>query len=273
MKFKKFLNEKVQKELIEEFKNLLSTDYSEAYKKWKAEIYLFRGTSSIKMKTFKVFQPIKNRKSVNILNLYNPIINEHPSWNKFPDRNVICANDDWTTENFGKSYYIFPKNGTLLGFCDGEDIWHCFDIPYEIFEGMEDFSSTLAEMIKPNIKKQDKWEMNPLNLKELKDFCGVIEKRYFESKWNRKKSNDIKSNEKEMTKNVWEKFNEAFYEYLVEKKMSLFDVFIKKIFRVNKLFNTTEIKNFKKNDKICEVWFDSEYLLIDRTFMETYDEI
>lgn len=264
MKFKNYLGEAKQyepfkKEIIKKFKALIESDYSEAFSSYLKGNEIFRGAVIFSVNNenpFDEFSP-KERISANIINIYTPIINEHPSWNKFPKRRVVCSFDINKTLAYGNTYVVFPKNGTKIGICPGNDIWDSFhllrnkqiDIEYlaeELIRFLDDpqlkFSSNISN------------KLNPKNLDALKDFSKKIDKKIQsmkEEKWN------LYVNTKDFIKDLE-------LQKVRDGKLSLFDVLVS-IFSP-KGFTTQSIKNLKSNQN-SEVWFDNKYLLIDWNFL------
>jgi hypothetical protein len=116
-----------------EVKQLLSIDYSEAYKKMKSKNIIFRGIHGTKYPKYWIQEP-RERKSAYTSNHYNILFSEIlSSWSEYPKRNnsIICTSNSEKAEGYnddnGIIYKVFPKNGSKLGITSKDDIWYSFN--------------------------------------------------------------------------------------------------------------------------------------------------
>ena len=117
---------------IDELKNKLSGDFSEAYDKFKKGIIFYRADKKIN-ESLTVITP-QTRISSDTSNIYNRLISDVlPSWKNYPKRNrsIIFTNNLNEVERYaylrqGKIYYIFPKNGARLVISNAADVWEAF---------------------------------------------------------------------------------------------------------------------------------------------------
>ncbi len=66
------------------------------------------------------------RKSANIDNYYTLLIDNLPSWAAYPkrSRSLICTTVTHSAGNYGRTYRVFPVNGSKIGLCRNGDMWH-----------------------------------------------------------------------------------------------------------------------------------------------------
>lgn len=148
------LNEKI-------LRNLLNTDYSEAYERYKHGCCMFRGVSDRTKKRigkYKVLKPGLRVTSADTSdNLYTRLLSGIlPSWRKFPPRNrsFTCStssgyalsytNNESSIDNV---YVVLPKNGANIGVCPRVDIWESFEILNENDISLDDFQYILFDVI------------------------------------------------------------------------------------------------------------------------------
>lgn len=125
-------------------KELLKSDYSEAYDRYKHECYMFRGVSNKEKKIIKKYKILKPGLRITAgvgdgkRNLYTRLLSGIlPSWKEFPPRNksFVCSTSsgyamNYTGKNpkFDNVYVVLPKNGATIGICPRADIWDSFKI-------------------------------------------------------------------------------------------------------------------------------------------------
>lgn len=256
MKFKNYLNEEAPIKKDQLF-DLLKTDYSEAFYAYRKKNIIYRGMKNIN-KSFALLKPNKERKSVNTLNFYTVIINEHPSWKEFPKRNVICTFDLAVSHFYGIQYIVFPKNGTKIGICPKQDIWGSWDVSASYMNTL--LWKMYADPNNPTNSPDA--SNNPKNLNDVKDICRQIEENV------KTYSIDEKNGGWKPPKGVkrlnivwaiWRSFDMYFNIEEIKKGKSLFDEVIS--FFSPKDFKTENIADIKSNYR-SEVWFDSPYLVL-----------
>jgi hypothetical protein len=174
----------------EELKNLLNSDYSEAFSKAKQGHIIYRGAKKYDDSSEflgLLYTPGK-RISENTSNVYTKLLSDlFPSWQKFPKRNksVIASFDinkaaDYVDIN-GMLYIVLPKNGARIGICPKKDIWNSFDNFPSSISNLSQFNSAFCYLVSEicqfsgNIKNKNKVEKTFLEstakVKELfKDF-------------------------------------------------------------------------------------------------------
>jgi hypothetical protein len=105
---------------------LLNTTYSSATKVTP----IFRGIHGVSFDSPVIITPDHNnpRMSRNTSNQYTLVINNHPKWQKFPKRQIICSTSidrvmgGYAAEE-SEAYQVFPINGAKIGIVKYEDIW------------------------------------------------------------------------------------------------------------------------------------------------------
>lgn len=90
------------------------------------------------------------RSSRNTNNLYTLIIDNHPSWSKYPKRSksFICGNGQnyHHVSGYGDSVFIvIPENNTTIGACRGDDIWESFPKALNFFKRLTTTEATYID--------------------------------------------------------------------------------------------------------------------------------
>ena len=130
---------KLDKETV---RQLVKSEYSEAYNRYKYECYMFRGVSNREknlIKNFKILKPGLRVTAGGVKrNSYTRLLSDIlPSWKDFPPRNksFICSTSSGYALNYtGKKpkfdnvYVVLPKNVANIGICPTVDIWTSFEI-------------------------------------------------------------------------------------------------------------------------------------------------
>lgn len=78
----------------------------------------------------------KIRLSKNTNNYYTLVMDNHPSWKKYPKRSksFICSTSLMMAGGFGTNiFFALPYDNTKIGVCPSDDIWGAFDLPVKIF--------------------------------------------------------------------------------------------------------------------------------------------
>lgn len=68
------------------------------------------------------------RKSANTYNFTTLLMDNLPSWSKFPKRSesLICSTTSFQASGYGFTYRVLPVNGAKIGVCDRFDMWMSF---------------------------------------------------------------------------------------------------------------------------------------------------
>lgn len=92
---------------------------------------IYRGTWSNIRTGYGVLDPRKGtpRESANTSNHMTLLMDNLPSWKKFPlrSRSVICSTDKRTAYNFGDRYYVYPYDKCIFGTAPAGDVWGAFE--------------------------------------------------------------------------------------------------------------------------------------------------
>lgn len=247
MKFYDFINEKNERVSKDEIITLLRTECNESWDLYiKSEKVLYRG-ESVNYDFFVKNSADENRKSANTINVYTPIINEHPTWSKFPKRNIICSSSYSYANGFGNVYYVFLYNGTKLGFCVDRDIWTSFvNIDKFDYDSARDFNGNISNVI----YRYFSINISSDTLSELKN-----------------KTNNIKIND---VLDIEKKYND-----LVKREIRCLD-FLKRIsknYKIKTIYDVLIImydplnfyvgtcKDIKSENK-QEIWFDGKAVFV-----------
>lgn len=86
------------------------------------------------------------RQSRNTENYYTLMIDNFPSWKKYPkrSRSLICSSDVYYASGFGNLYQVFPEKNGLIGVCSEMDIWSSFPMLGD--HDLDAFNTFLKEM-------------------------------------------------------------------------------------------------------------------------------
>lgn len=161
MNFKAFLLEgrDIKEVSYEEIAKLLTSTYSES-KRLIMSRHLYRGVKH-KPEKFLYSQATTERKPLDGGEYYTPILQSNPLNKDWPKRtrSTICSSSIEKARAFGKSYYVFPKNGIVLAKLDEADIW-LTKIPF--FEKSENYEKILFY-----VNTFIKYHIDPKDLKRL----------------------------------------------------------------------------------------------------------
>jgi hypothetical protein len=253
MKINEIITEsKIESFSVDEFEELLKTDFSQAYEQFKRGNILYRGFGSMDVGLNR-FQPMRGRESINTNNFYTLIMNNAPRFSEFPKRSVIVSSNRNTAMSFSSDDHslaiIFPKNGTKLGVCNVNDIWRAK--PKELAGlggvGFYEIGRLIARLYK--------WlGTSPAIITEYEEMLEMQNK--FEAM--KKEDSDQFVEAMSHLKHYLQQYNfpENLTEEIIEKgPQGLYE-----------LINTTPFKlvsvsnmQFGENN---EVWFDEEYLAV-----------
>lgn len=112
-----------------EIKELLATDYSQAYDAYRYhDVLIYRGSDSYAHAETRLAVP-GNRVSKGLAHVYTKLMSDVlPSWSKYPKRNksFICSLSSDYAEEFGSVLAVLPKNDTPIAISPTTDIWNAF---------------------------------------------------------------------------------------------------------------------------------------------------
>lgn len=145
-------------------RQLVKSEYSEAYDRYHHDCYMFRGVSNRERNSIKNFKILKPGLRVTAggvkRNLYTRLLSDIlPSWQDFPPRNrsFVCSTSSGYALNYtGKEpkydnvYVVLPKNGAKIGVCSTVDIWTSFKILNEhdlTLDGFQNAFLYITELI------------------------------------------------------------------------------------------------------------------------------
>jgi hypothetical protein len=227
---------------FEDAKNIIETKCTDVLNFYrKSNTYIYRGTSSGNILHLDT-RGKEERESRSIQNYYTLIINNDPSWKKFPKRQIICST--WMAA-YGKiSYLVFPINGSKIGICSKNDIWYSFD---RIMSMRDRSVSLFFDELDRCFKKYA--NMNVKTYNDLKKACGIVDN----------KLNDYKEV-------IFE-----FINYDEFKKYGMFNTLLN-IFSP-KSFDVVSTKTLNKLKEKREVWMDTECILINVGMVDLFYEL
>lgn len=93
-------------------------------------VRIYRGIKSIAIDSKYVDPTQFIRQSANTSNFYTTLIDNLPSWSKYPKRSksLVCSTDHHYAHGYGSTYLVIPMDGVPIGICYAEDFWSAF--PY-----------------------------------------------------------------------------------------------------------------------------------------------
>ena len=254
MRLQQYINESARsKEIRNIYKipKLLKDKFSQAWKQlmndqaiYRARVYgneEFVITNPRKKGVEKRISPWASK------NFYNLLLNNLPSWNKMPDRDIICTFERLEAETRaageGGAYFVLPQNGAKIGICPREDIWWSFDSHARI-ENLDRLNNELF-----NINLLDGSTDDKIAHKDWKLFLKLADK-LDEYKKHDSFPFPLKS---EIQRSI-------FSDYLTNNKD--FISFLDDLLDPRKNgFKVKSVGNFRNNGK-SEVWTDSTCLMI-----------
>lgn len=143
------------------------------------------------------------RTSANTLNYYTLIIDNHPSWKKYPKRSksFVCSTTQSYASGYGSLFRVIPFDNVEVGICPAEDMWSSFKKItalgqymwqlQSLFDITPDIDTTnLQNDYKKLIKSLNKLGsfLRNQNEKELKELSNIIPWEYYKYtnnfKWN-----------------------------------------------------------------------------------------
>lgn len=129
MRLVNYLNESRTKPLdTEHVKYLLKNEFSDMAKNLLKGEVLYRGMKTKSDYSFLDPSRFKTRRSANTSNYYTLFINNHPMWEDYPKREIICSTDELYAEDYGDLHLILPENGAKIGICSDDDIWNSMNV-------------------------------------------------------------------------------------------------------------------------------------------------
>lgn len=248
MRLYKYLTESRSKEYsLQKITDIIQKNCSQAVERYKEGYTIYRASDT--RGDYLVTQAGKGRKSAySVGNHYTLWINNSELWDKFPNREIICASGERAFEHGTDEYYhVFPFDGAKIGICPAEDIWESFNTLSKLDVNADELNIFLNEVVG---EAGEDWEEYKKAIKKL--IPGIVDQRNISmpgSLWN--------------IWNDWEESGENLYMYLtdlLDPKRNGFDL--------------QSIKNYSVtyNDN-KEVWTDSNCVLINVDSMNTISDI
>src|SRR5882762_7031765 len=93
---------------------------------------IYRGLNGHEENILYVDPTNYTRRSANTDNYYTLLMDNLPSWSKFPKRSksLICTTDSDNADTYGQVkgsvYVVLPLGNPIIACCDGEDLWDSF---------------------------------------------------------------------------------------------------------------------------------------------------
>lgn len=241
MKFKKYLNESSSRSKpldVDKAKSLLTSKCSASVKQWKKGHKIYRKNSNIASKEAYFLEPGASHRESKYAayNYYTEMINNHPMWSKYPEREIICSGGSgyrakWHNgTNNDALYYVFPYNNAKIAICPSDDIWTSFTEVFDKFKikNMNDFNREMFAMGVPT----ENW-------KEMKKY--MKEKPYVKDNWSEETDTDE----------------------------TLYDVITKTMDPNKNGFKLVSPGQYKLTDNVdLEVWTDSKCVLIGYNYAD-----
>jgi len=240
---------------IDGLKSLLTGDYSDATEALLDGKVIYKGIKTNHLKyrdsksgvQYNVLKPLKDRKSKNTTNTYTLWLNNHPTWEQYPNRNVICSLSSHVAGKYGTTYIILPKNGTKIGVCPERDFWLSFN---DIDGGVVDPSmlNYITNKIFTYIHVYENYKVDPSSYTKTIDAFKYIDDNL-----------DNLLSQPEFSKIIDENFknNGVLINTLYDKGITaLYEMFYNPT-----AFEVVDTKNIPFGDN--EVWFDNDFLILE----------
>lgn len=109
-------------------------NYCTQYSEENSKIYrALKSRTNKKSAPFYYIKPVKgSRVSRNSFNFHTLIINNHPLWKDYPNRDVICTTRLKTATLYGNTIYeVIPFDNSKIGISPTYDIWKAFMKNYD----------------------------------------------------------------------------------------------------------------------------------------------
>jgi len=251
-----------------ELKKIINEDYSEAFNNFKSANTIFRGSKKYTQNCLAVKYSPGIRVSQNTSNIYTKLLSDiFPSWSKFPKRNrsIIASFNSNIAKFYGNDvnkelYIVFPKNGTKIAICPGNDIWFSFsdngsfdDLTY--FN--DEFIKTASDVLNISSNEIKEAFSSVSNAKAL-TILDSLDKEFLEMC----KINKIYNNLLNDYYQEWKKDNELYYSDYLEK-----------IFFNNSGFQIKTVSEIQTNGR-SEIWFEGTALFLPMdSFLEEFYKI
>ena len=259
MKISELLTESGSKLLsFDQTRNLLKTDYSEAYQRAVKGHRIYRGFGSMEIK-YHLLQPMRGRESINNNNFYTLILNNAERFSNLPNRSVITSTNNKTASVFSVSdrslALILPKNGTTLAMCPTNDIWNT--VPKKVSGtklGYYEFSKIIERWI----------HWMGIGFHKIKTFEDLMSiQKVFEKIKQEDPDKHIIISGYLQTHLESFKVDKEFLEEVIDTgPVKLFNLLQPQDFK------TFKISEFETSDN-NEVWFDNEFIAITVQFLDT----
>jgi hypothetical protein len=236
-------------------KELLLTDYYEAYRLAMDNIVIYRGDKSFYEKDIYYINPGIRKSQNSKYNLYTTLFSEIlPSWSKYPKRNhsVICTTLPATASDYGHgvAFLILPKNGTELGICPAPDIWGSFkQSSIEVLSWFEKMYYKLLRICG--------YSDTSNGFKDIKEILNSFE--FLKNHEITEEESSIFINDISFTDS-----DVILATDLVRNNKNLLEFFDKILLNPNQNnFKLIKLKDLESHYKENEIWFDNEYLAIE----------
>lgn len=187
MKFEKFLlegNTSGRTKVIEEEEavKFIATRCKQALRMYREGRIIYRSSEQF-TKPWGIVEPARfKRTSRYTRNYYTTMIDNMEQWSKYPKRSksLIGASDSRRADNHvGKTYMMFPVDGTVLGVCPRDDLW-------DSFRGLQadSFNTVLGAAFKSYLNEKPSGDWSELQA-QMKRFDSVYDdeenNRFFNS--------------------------------------------------------------------------------------------
>ena len=251
MKLYNYLNESRTSSITEEqFETLLEKNCNDILNKYKqGQDIILRGLKS--NIEYGYVDPTSSTRTSRYAtnNFYTILLDELLlSWKNYPlrSKSIICSNSDEKTYGYGKTYVVFPYNGSKIGVCPEDDIWYSFT----------DFFSDSLNIL----NRFFEYVAQSKNIKYGNDKNGLLK---ILSLLDEMKKNDESSSS--IT------FAAYFYGPFLKSKHKSFLSFLDEQMNPSKNgFKHYTTNNYKLKSDSNEIWIEGECLLLKE---DTWDDI
>ena len=159
----------------EDIPDFLNTNCAQALKQYKSSgVCIYRGLKNENISVLTDPTKGRPRHSIDISNYYTLLIDNLPSWKKYPkrSRSIIGATDAQTAYDYGtNNYIVFPFDNVKIGVCSRIDIWYSF---HNTVGNLRALTQNLEMLFikTTNMKNFDKdWKLLTKTFKESEKFA------------------------------------------------------------------------------------------------------
>jgi len=200
------------------------------------------------------------RVSANTNNYYTLLMDNLPSWQKYPKRSksIICTTSPLYAGSFGKLFQVYFEDNAKIGVCSAEDIWGSFFL----FENLTDLNATLSRIFN---HMAELMFTNPQTFKQLSENLKNIDI------FKRKNKDKTEIQIRKFYENKWRYLHDNFIQDYVKSPLSFMDYLNEKLSPSKNGFKL--LKTGSEIQRKKEVWSDGNAIMIDVNIDSSLNEL